>query len=254
MRRIAYLLLTVFLLITVALPSIAFADTPDFSSMSDEEIREIISVAQKELADREIAKSNNSLNNTTLDGWSFDSTYISNDFYSIVESACFKNSIGYTILIHKVLAKQDASLSSSIIATAPDGSVIGKSSDDIVLTAGQYNYFRYSFESDISNATLSAQVKAKSDSFMSGSRNAVEMVQYNQSGDNIYITFKQVADGLGAFAKFKILFYNADKIIDDENGYFNISAENLTSIGATDVASIWVYGIQFDRIEYIFEP
>ena len=157
-------------------------------------------------------------------------------------------------MIHKVLAKKDVSVSATLLAYGSDGSVLGKSSDDIVLTAGQNNFFRYSFEGDISSANIQANAQAKKDSFMTGERNAVEMVQYNQTGDDLFITFKQNVDELDYFAKFKLLFYKGDKIVDTEDGYFNIYAQNLNGNGATDVAKIWAYGTDYDRIEYIFEP
>ena len=183
-----------------------------------------------------------------------ENTYEHNEYYDIVETSSFQNSIGTTIVIHKVLAKKDVSVSATLLAYGSDGNVIGKSSDDIVLTAGQNNFFRYSFEGDISSASIQANAQAKKDSFMTGERNGVEMVQYNQTDDDLYITFKQNVDELDYFAKFKLLFYKGDKIIDTEDGYFNIYAENLNGNGATDVAKIWAYGIDYDRIEYIFEP
>jgi len=184
-----------------------------------------------------------------------EDSYQSNEYYDIVETASYVNSIGDTILIHKVLAKQNVSVDSSIIAYSPEGNVIGKSTDDIVLTEGQYNYFRYSFESDISNADLQAKANAKkTSSFGEGDRNAVEMVQYDRAEDDLFITFKQVSDNMGKFSKFKILFYKNDQIVDCDDGYFSIYAENLNGKDTTDVASIWAYGIDFDRIEYIFEP
>ena len=79
----------------------------------------------------------------------------------------------------------------------------------------KYNFFRHSFDSDVS----SARIQAKNDSFMTGERNAVEMVQYNMSGDDLYVTFEQTGDELGSFAKFKLLFYNGDQIVDTEDGY-----------------------------------
>ena len=181
-------------------------------------------------------------------------TYEHNKYYDIVETASFKNSIGYTIVIHKVLAKQNVSVSATLLAYGADNSVIGKSSDDIVLTEGKYNFFRYSFEGDVSNASIQANANAKSDSFMTGERNVVEMTQYNLSGDDLYITLQQTGDEIGAFAKFKLLFYKGDKIVDTEDGYFNIYAQNLNGKGSTDVAKIWAYGTDFDRIEYIYEP
>lgn len=183
-----------------------------------------------------------------------ENTYEHNEYYDIVETSSFQNSIGTTIVIHKVLAKKDVSVSATLLAYGSDGNVIGKSSDDIVLTAGQNNFFRYSFEGDISSASIQANAQAKKDSFMTGERNGVEMVQYNQTDDDLYITFKQNVDELDYFAKFKLLFYKGDKIVDTEDGYFNIYVENLNGNGATDVAKIWAYGIDYDRIEYIFEP
>lgn len=183
-----------------------------------------------------------------------ENTYEHNEYYDIVETSSFQNSIGTTIVIHKVLAKKDVSVSATLLAYGADGNVMGKSSDNIVLTAGQNNFFRYSFEGDISSASIQANAQAKKDSFMTGERNGVEMVQYNQTGDDLYITFKQNVDELDYFAKFKLLFYKGDKIVDTEDGYFSTYAENLNGNGATDVAKIWAYGTDYDRIEYIFEP
>ena len=183
-----------------------------------------------------------------------ENTYEHNEYYDIVETSSFQNSIGTTIVIHKVLAKKNVSVSATLLAYASDGSVIGKSSDDITLTEGKYNFFRYSFDGDVSSAQIQANAQAKKDSFITGERNAVEMVQYNMSGDDLYVTFEQTGDELGSFAKFKLLFYKGDRIVDTEDGYFNIYAENLNGKGSTDVASIWVYGTDFDRIEYVYEP
>ena len=183
-----------------------------------------------------------------------ENTYEHNEYYDIVETLSFQNSIGTTIVIHKVLAKKDVSVSAMLLAYGTDGNVMGKSSDDIVLTAGQNNFFRYSFEGDISSANIQADAQAKKDYFMTGERNTVEMVQYNQTGDDLYITFKQNVDNLDYFAKFKLLFYKDDKIVDTEDGYFSTCVENLNGNGATDAAKIWAYGTDYDRIEYIFEP
>ena len=181
-------------------------------------------------------------------------TYENNPYYDVVETASYKNSTGYTIVVHKVTAKKDASISGSVLAYSADGNVIGKSEDNITLTAGQNNYFTYSFESDVSGADLQAQYSVKNGSAMAGDRNAVEMEQYNQSGDDLYITFKQTAEHLGSFAKFKLLFYKDNAIVDTESSYFSTSCENLNGKDTTDVASVWVYGIDYDSFEYIFEP
>ncbi len=64
--------------------------------------------------------------------------------------------------------------------------------------------------------------------------------------------FRSAADKIEEAVK--ICRKNGDKIVDTEDGYFNIYAQNLNGNGATDVAKIWAYGTDYDRIEYIFEP
>ena len=181
-------------------------------------------------------------------------SYEHNSYYDVVETALFKNSIGYSIVIHKVLAKKDVSVSATMLAYDDQENVIGKSSDDIELTKDKYNYFRYSFQADIANATTTVQARIESDSFLTGARNAVELEKYNLSGTDLYLTFNQVSDNLGSFAKFKLLFYKDGQIVDADDGYFSVYAENLTGKGTTDVASVWAYGKSFDELEYIFEP
>ena len=99
-----------------------------------------------------------------------------------------------------------------------------------------------------------SQAKAKRDNILSEERDAVEMVQYNRSGDDLYITFRQTKDKLGSFSKFKLLFYKNDRIVGTEDGFFSISAPNLAGKDTTDVATVWVFGEDFDRVEYMFEP
>lgn len=189
---------------------------------------------------------------------SSENSFMNNDYYDVVESGSFGDILGGTTVVYKVLAKADVSVSSTMIATNPDGSVVGKSTSDIVLTNGKYNFFEYSFDVDVSNASLTPQVKIEGasfmDSIMSGERNAVEMTQYNKSGDDLYLTLQQTGDEIGAFAKFKLLLYSGDKIVGTEEGYFSIYAPNLTGKGSQDVASIWVFGEEFDKVEFVYEP
>lgn len=188
------------------------------------------------------------------DDKSSQNTYDKNEYYDIVEVSGWVNSIGDTVIVHKVKAKKNVGISASVIAYAEDGSVIGKSSDDITLTEGEYNYFSYYFNGDISDAKFKYSASAKKDSVMSGERSAVEMEQYNKTEDNLYITFRQVKDEIGPFAKFKLLLYKGDKMVGAEDGYFSTYAENLNAKDSTDVAELCVYGVDFDRVEYIFEP
>ena len=184
-----------------------------------------------------------------------DESYEKNSNYDIVEKATYKDSIDYTHIIHKVKAKKDVTISATLMAYDANDNVIGKSEDRITLTAGQNNFFEFSFEPDISKAKITAQMEVETDSFMDGPRNAVELVKSNKNGDDLYITFKQVTDELGSLAKFKILYYKGGKIIDSEkNGYFNIYAKNMKGKGSTDVAKVWVYGVDYDKFEVCFEP
>ena len=183
-----------------------------------------------------------------------ENTYEHNAFYDIVETASYRNSIGSTYVIHKVLAKKNVTVSATLLAYGPDGNVLGKGTDEIILTEGKYNYFRYIFDSDISNASFQVNATPKNDTFMVGERNAVEMVQYDISGDDLYVTLNQTGDTLGTFARFKLLLYKGDTIVDTEDNFFSVSAQNLNGKGSTDVAEIWVFGVDFDRVEYVFEP
>ena len=183
-----------------------------------------------------------------------ENTYEHNAYFDIVEVASYKSSIGSTHIIHKVLAKSNVTISATLLAYGTDGNVLGKGTDEIILTEGQYNYFHYIFNSDISNASFQVNATPKNDTFMVGERNAVEMVQYDISGDSLYVTLQQTGDSLGAFAQFKLLLYKGDTIVDTEENFLNISAQNLNGKGSTDVAEIWVYGVDFDRVEYVYEP
>ncbi len=183
-----------------------------------------------------------------------EGTYEHNPYYDVVETASYKDSIGYTHLIHKVLAKQDISVDATVIAYGKDDKILGKSNDSVALTKDKYNYFSYTFEKDIKDARLDVTMNTSDDKFTAGERNGVEMVKYQIDGHSLYITFKQVVDELGSFAKFKLLYYKGDKIVGTEDGYFNISAENLNGNGSTDVAELWIHEGEFDKVEYVFEP
>ena len=220
------------------------AEANESSPVADESNKE---TAQAESAAESSADSSNAPEQT-------ENTYEHNAYFDIVEAASYRDSIGTTHVIHKVLAKSNVTISATLLAYGTDGNVLGKGTDEIILTEGKYNYFHYLFDSDISNASFRINATPKNDTFMIGERNAVEMVQYDISGDSLYVTLQQTGDSLGAFSQFKLLLYKGDTIVDTEENYFNISAQNLNGKGSTDVAEIWVYGVDFDRVEYVYEP
>ena len=180
-------------------------------------------------------------------------TYTNNQYFDVVEKGSFTN-YGHTTIIHKVLAKKNAAIDASIIAYSSDGTVIGKGTSDIELTEGEYNYFEYYFDVDVSEATFEEKYNTIKSSNTAGERKAVEMVDYNVSGDDLLVTFKQTGASMGSFAKFKLLLYSGDEIVGEENGYFSIYAKNLNGKDSTDVAKLWVYGKEFDRVEFFYEP
>ena len=177
-----------------------------------------------------------------------------NDYYDIIDYGAYVDSLGYQHGIVKVLGKENVRACGTIILYDEAGNIVEKSDDEIVLTKGEENFFEFTFEHDISNLESEERVIFKEDSFFNGERNGVEMVQYNQSGENLYIAFKQNVDELGGFEKFKILLYNGDKLVGSEIGFFNVYTDNLLGKGSTDIAELWVWGTDFDRIEYYYEP
>ena len=191
---------------------------------------------------------------STSSNGEMEGTYEDNNYFDIVEKSSFVDVIGTTHVIHKVKGKKNATVSATMIAKDSSGNVIGKGTDEIVITKGENNYFQYLFESDVSNAKFEVTANTKKDSFMTGERSAVVMEKYNKSGDDLYVSVKQVGDDLSSFAKYKILFYKGGKIVDTEYGYFDVTGQNLSGKGTTDTIKVWVFGKDFDKIEFIYEP
>ncbi len=183
-----------------------------------------------------------------------EESYDSNPYYDVVEEATLENILGHTEIIHKVFAKEDASFTATAIAYDSNNNVVGKATDTITLTKGEYNYFHYTFSSNVEDSTLDVTASL-TDNYLEGPRHFVEMVASNISGDHLFITFKQLTDSIGSFAKYKILYYKDDKIIEAKENYFSGLSVNLQGIGSTDVADIWLLGnTDFDRFECYFEP
>lgn len=180
--------------------------------------------------------------------------YDKNSLYDFVDTAYIHSqySKGVTV-IHKVIAKKDCTLSGTSIAYDKNDNVVGKSTDEIILSEGKPNYFRYSFTDDEQIDHFRTTFTTSSESFMAGDRNAVEMDKSNLSGDTLYLSLTQKGK-MGSFSKYKLIFYKDDEIIAVRDGYFSIDAQNLNGIGSTDVAKVWAIPDEFDRFDYIYEP
>ena len=181
-------------------------------------------------------------------------TYESNSYFDVVQRGEYKNLIGYTHIIDKVSAKKSGSVKATVIAKSPDGTVIGKNEDTIYLVEGKTNYFSYSFDEDVSNATFDITVKEIDDYMKHGDPDAIEMVSWNVSGSSLYITVSQTKDNLGTFGEYKVLFLKGGQIVGAQEGYIDIFADNLDGVGSSDVIEEWVYDEEFDDIEFIYEP
>ena len=179
-------------------------------------------------------------------------TYWCNDCYEVVDEGQYVK-YGTTYVVHKIVAKEDITVEATVIAYDANGDVCGKSSSEACLTAGKSNYFQFYIEGDITDMDMQFSAQGYEDSWLAGPRNAVEMVKWNHKGDELYITLEQVGE-LGSFSQIKVILYKEGKIVGTETGYIDIYAEGLTGVGSTDVADLWVYGEDFDDIEYIYEP
>ena len=182
-----------------------------------------------------------------------DNPYYHNDYYDVVEVATYSNSYGDQILIQKVIAKKDAIIDGTILVFDKNEDVIGKETSDMRLIAGQANFYRYTFDTDISDATF--QMKYTTSDVSKKYEIGVEMVKYNVSGDTLYVTFKQLCDKLDSFSKFKFLFYKDGNVVGSvPSSFFDIYAKNLNEKNAVDVVELGVNGVDFDTVEYYFEP
>lgn len=210
------------------------------------------STIQSERKSSEVAPQENATEETVEETDTIDESYESNQYFDIVEQAMYTNSIGDTVVIDKVLAKQSADIESTIIINDAEGNVIGKDSETITLTEGAYNFFEYHFDGDVTSDTFNITLRKTNTYLKKGEPNGAELTAYNQSENTLYLTFKQNCDDLGA-AQYKILFYKGDQIVRADSGHFMINAKNLTGKDTTDVVEMLVYGVDYDRIEYIYQ-
>ncbi|MBQ5475289.1 MAG: zinc ribbon domain-containing protein [Lachnospiraceae bacterium] len=177
-----------------------------------------------------------------------------NEYYDVVSTEYYKTDY-YTYRVDKVVGKQDVYIKNTAIVSK-NNKVIGKISDDIILQKGKTNCFVYGFEGDMEGGDYKIQSTATPIGELyrdTGDMDAVEMVDYNLSDDNLYITFRQTKDKIASFAGYRLLFYDGDTLVNCEDGYFRVYCENLNGKDTTDVASIWAYNLKFDKIEYYYE-
>ncbi len=182
-----------------------------------------------------------------------ENTFNHNSYYDVIREDIYSSS-SYTYVIVEVEAKTDGKATATLIVYDSDENVVGKSEDTIVLCKGYVNYFSFHFDKNSGADTYTISANAKTKSFSESDRQKAVIEKYNIVDSYIYITFKQTADEIDYFDKFKILYFKDGQIVDSDDGYFSSYAKNLDEKGSTDVAKLWVSDKEFDSFIYIFEP
>ncbi len=174
------------------------------------------------------------------------------DCFDIIETADIGS--GDTVLVEKVYAKTDAKITRSITMKDEDGHIKGPYTDTIDLVKGENNFFIFYLEDLDYEKEYTQEITTKAEyESLRGEKDCVELLQYKQADYDLYLKFKQKADKLNRYAKFKLLFYKNGKIVHAEVGSFAYS-DKLKNKGDEDIISIPVSDFDYDKIEYICEP
>jgi len=177
------------------------------------------------------------------------------DCFDIIDTQTYTQ-YGRTVFVRKLKGKENACICFSGVAKDKDGNVIGKAEDTVALTAGKENYFIFGFDQELPEGYHLDIFANQSSDWAAGPRDAVELVASNQTDRGLYLTFRQTADTLGVFSRYKLLFYKGSSIIYAADGTFTVYAKNLESKGDEDVAEVRISKqiYDYDRFEYFFEP
>ena len=168
---------------------------------------------------------------------------------------CYKlEEYSYTSFVYVVEALKTTDATVKMTITNKNGDVLETGEDTISLTEGKQNYFNVSVESEYVDESNKFNLKTStSKSFWTGDTDAVKVVRYNQSGDDLYITVKQVKENLGSFAQLKILLLNKGELVDAEECYYSVYAQDLTGKDSEALIELWVWGVDYTDIEFYFQ-
>ena len=229
----------------------------DFKKEEDEFVEELFGSEEnrdKWAKEKDSGKASDDTSSESNDNKNKEESYYENDTFEVSYKTLYNNILGHSTIIHKVYASKTKDVEATVIAYDLNGNVIGKATDEIELVEGQYNFFRFLFTADVSNATFEVKVNIKEPDGLRGPEDAVELVTYSDDGFNIFLTFKQVKPSVGEFAKFKILYIKDGQVVGDGDGYYSVYAKNLNGQDTTDVAKLLLDVDEYDHIEYFFEP
>lgn len=174
--------------------------------------------------------------------------------FKVTGSYTYTNSIwGYQYLVYVVEAKTTTQAEVKLVIKDKNGDILDTCEDSIALTKGKRNYFSLVTESKyIKSDSEYKMTTSTPSSYWSGAEDAVEVVKYNQSGNTLYITVKQVKEDVGSFAQLKMLFFNGDKLVDTEECYYSVYADELEKKGDEAIMSIGVYE-KYTSVDFFFE-
>ncbi len=177
------------------------------------------------------------------------------DCFDDIERAVYQSKyLNHTNIIEKVCGKVDSQVKRTVILKDSTGNVIGKSEDIITLEAGKNNFFAFNFDTEITDdMTMDESTKMQSE-WMRGKNDGVELVTFNRNEKNIYLTFRQTVDDLDGLPSFKLLYYKDGQIVGHESGHFSIYSDELCGKDTESVTEIYVGDLDFDDLEYIYEP
>lgn len=193
---------------------------------------------------------------TLSEEWVDVDDYINNEYFSIIETGEFiGNPTDVTNIIHKVFAKQGGTISATMTMYDEEDSIIGTFSDSIVLTAGQNTYFRYMPETEVLANAAEIHVSYLYDNKgLTSDRQAIKLVDYRTEEGTVYLNVEQLSDSFDPWSSFKILFYKDNFIVYAQGGSFGSYTKELTKKGDTAEIAVWAFDIDFDDIEFIYEP
>lgn len=177
-----------------------------------------------------------------------------NEFFDVVDTCYLEGKYSNSLII-KIAGNKDALISSSAVMYDASGNVLGKESSTILAVGYRNNYFEYNLSDGFDYKTGRIEITATAKPVAEKYENeftAVVMEKCNISGNNLYVTVKQVADKIDTLGEYKFLFYKNDKIVGTDIEL--LYSSKLSGNGSTDVVEIWLYGKNdFDEVEFIYE-
>ena len=175
------------------------------------------------------------------------------DAFNVISSYTY-TTYGYQYLIYVVEAKKTVDVDLKLVIKDKNGDILDTCESSVSLTKGKKTYFSLCTESKYINSNNKYTLTTKSSTpFWSGAEDAVKVTKYNKSGDYLYVTVKQTKEDLGTFAQLKMLFFNGDKLVNAEDCFYTVYADDLEHKGDESIMSIWIYGITYTSIEFYYE-